>query len=79
MNVTVAIKLTAHKNPCYICRKEITKGDIRMLIRSIGYHQQESLYVHPRCLVDWTEREIALIASGAELIKVKINPSRRDQ
>jgi hypothetical protein len=79
MEIYVERKLTKHLTPCKFCSKEIQKGDLRVVVRSYGYHQQESLYAHPHCFKLWIEHEVnsALSRDKDFNINLGINPSRR--
>jgi hypothetical protein len=79
MEMRIERKPTSHSTPCKFCNKEIIKGDYRVIIRSLGYHKQDSVYIHPRCLGEWMEKEmIYLRASKENKENLNINPSRRN-
>ena len=73
MDIKVEIKRTKHSTPCKFCQKEISKGDLRIVIRSYGFHSQDSAYIHVPCFLDWIKNEMA------DLLKIRevYNPSRR--
>jgi hypothetical protein len=81
MNAWMERKLTAHATLCHFCHRKIDKGDFRLVIRCIGYHQQASLYAHPDCLTNWSTVEVSALRAIDKgfNFKDKINPSRRDQ
>lgn len=81
MNATFERKATAHKTSCHFCLKQINKGEFRLTIRSYGYHAEESLYAHPKCIINWMEGEAIRIHSVEDKFKklIQVNPSRRDE
>jgi hypothetical protein len=76
MEISVQKKPTKHSTPCSICKGEITKGDYRVILRSCGYHSQDSAYMHVWCLRAWLDKEIRTLSALTK--DTAINPSRRD-
>lgn len=74
-------KPTAHVQKCFVCHKEIKKGNLRLIMRANSYRETQSLYAHPHCMVGWIKTSCKGISSmnqyGYPIIK--INPSRRKQ
>lgn len=72
-------KPTAHQTLCRFCHKDIKKGDLRFTVRNYGYHSQESMYAHPKCLVNWMEDEVIILRKNESKPSEQVNPSRRDE
>ena len=59
IEMQVEVKPTIAFCKCYVCEKEVKKGQVRFKVVATGYRQSRGIFVHIPCLFRFLSKELS--------------------